>query len=192
MSDNANNQNEQLHDQVAQTAARAAASRAGYELVRLYAKNCSLETPELPEIFGTPWKPSVKVNFATHSKLLNQSKDDSPVKLASYEVVLRVTVTCTVGEKTAYICEVNQAGIFVLRNIVKQEEIEAILGAIAPNTLFPYARESISNLVNRATFPALNLTPVDFVNLYRARKIQEAQKQAAAPQAAEKKDEPVA
>ena len=188
MSDNANNQNAQANDQAKQ----AAAARPGYEMVRLYAKNCSLETPELPEIFRTPWKPSLKVTFGTQSKLLEQSKDEDPVKLASYEVVLRVTVTCTVGEKTAYICEANQAGIFVLRNITKTEEIEAILGAMAPTILFPHARECISNLVNRATFPALNLTPIDFVQLYRVRKLQEAKKQAEAAAADGKKEEPVA
>ena len=149
-----------------------------FEIIRVYAKDVSLETPNSPSVFQSPWKPELKVEF-----------DSKTAKIADdqYEVNLRVTVTCKNGEHTAFLCEVNQAGVFVIRNL-GTEAVEYLLGATAPNILFPYAREFISNLVSRASFPQLNLSPINFEALFRARKVQQAQ--ASANQA--KKDEPVA
>ena len=185
MTDNTQN----THEPAAPAAAQQA--RPGYAMLRVYAKNCSLETPDSPAIFRTPWKPELKVSFSNHSTLVEKSREDAPQQIDTYEVVLRVTVTCKVGEQTAFICEVNQAGLFALTGIKNQEEVDVILGAIAPNTLFPYAREAVASFVNRGSFPALNLQPVDFIQLYRARRMQ-ALKQAQAAAQAEKKDEPVA
>ena len=87
-------------------------------------------------------------------------------------------VTCTVEKQTAYICEVNQAGIFIAKNI-NQDGLEFLLNGAAPNILFPYAREHISTLVNKATFPPLTLRPINFEAMYRSRQ-QEAAAAAAA------------
>lgn len=143
-------------------------NQPAFDIVRLYAKDCSLETPNVPTIFTKEWKPEIKVDF-----------DAKPTKVTdeSYEVDLRVTVTCKIGEEVAFICEVHQAGIFLIKNI-DQETMDYLLAGVAPNMLFPYAREHISSLVNRGTFPQLNLQPINFEAMYRARKDQAAQEAA--------------
>lgn len=141
-----------------------------FEILRVYAKDCSLETPNTPGIFREVWKPQINVEF-----------DAKPTNLGDdqFEIDLRVTVTCKVGEKTAFIAEVHQGGLFLVKN-VSEEAAHYLLGAVAPNILFPYAREHISSLVNRATFPALNLRPLNFEAIYRARQAEAAAKAAQA------------
>lgn len=136
-----------------------------FDILRIYSKDTSLETPGTPAIFQHEWKPELKVEF-----------DSTPNKLdeGQYEVTLRITVTCTSGSDTAFICEVNQSGIFLIRNL-PDETVEYLLGASIPNILFPYARENISNLVSRATFPQLNLAPINFDAIFRSKKAKEAQ-----------------
>lgn len=143
------------------------ANQPVFDIVRIYAKDCSLETPNLPAIFREQWKPQINVEFDTKP----QDAGDNQI-----EVDLRVTVTCHNNDKVAFICEVHQAGLFLLKNLDKNTA-EYLLSATAPNILFPYAREHIASLINRATFPALNLRPLNFEALYRARKMEEAQKQ---------------
>ncbi|WP_337235991.1 protein-export chaperone SecB, partial [Vibrio cholerae] len=82
-----------------------------------------------------------------------------------YEVILRVTVTATMDNETAFLCEVQQAGIFTVEGI-EGTQLAHCLGAYCPNVLFPYARECITNLVSRGTFPQLNLAPVNFDALF--------------------------
>lgn len=146
-----------------------------FEILRIYAKDCSLETPNSPEVFGTQWKPQINIEFDAKPKHI---ADDQ------FEVDMRVTVTCTNNDKKAFICEVHQAGLFLLRNL-GPEAADYLLSATAPNTLFPYAREHISSMISRASFPVLNLRPINFEALYRARKLEQAQKeqQAAGAQA---------
>ncbi len=191
MTDNANNNNEEQQKAQAGAQAHAHASQQAFELLRLYLKNSSLETPDVPAVFQTPWKPELKVEFGHSLTLVTKAPEEAEVKIDLYEAVLRVTVTCKIGDKTAYICEINQAGLFGLRNIDKPGELEVLEQAVAPNILFPYAREAVSSFVNRGSFPALNLAPVDFALHYRVRKARE--QQAARQAAAAAKDEqPVA
>ncbi len=82
-----------------------------------------------------------------------------------YEVVLRVTVTASLGEETAFLCEVQQGGIFSIAGI-EGTQMAHCLGAYCPNILFPYARECITSMVSRGTFPQLNLAPVNFDALF--------------------------
>ncbi|MCK0525436.1 MULTISPECIES: protein-export chaperone SecB [unclassified Anaerobiospirillum] len=151
MSENANEQ------------AQAAATRPLFDLIRVYAKDSSLETPHSPVVFQSQWKPELQVKFDTKTTKI---ADDQ------FEVALRITVTCNNEGKTAFICEVTQAGVFLLRNI-PGDAGEFLLGGTAPNILFPYAREFIASLVSRATFPQLNLAPINFEALFRARKAQQ-------------------
>lgn len=132
-----------------------------FDIVRVYAKDCSLETPNIPEIFQIQWKPKINVDFDAKPKAVSEDL---------YEVDLRVTVTCHNDDKVAFICEVHQAGLFIIRNVAPEAR-EFLLSGTAPNLLFPYAREHIASLVNRATFPPLNLRPLNFEALYRARKM---------------------
>ncbi len=161
-------------NQKAAAAAGQAPDAPLFDIIRIYAKDSSLETPETPAIFREAWKPEIGVEFDQKN---NKIEDDQ------YEVTLRVTVTCKNAGKTAYVVEVNMAGLFLIRN-VPEDGMEYLINATAPNILFPYAREFISSLINRGTFPQLNLQPLNFEALFRAKKIQEMQKNAGAEGAA--------
>ena len=129
----------------------------------------ALETPNIPQIFSKEWKPEIKIDFEAKPMKLNEE---------TYEVDLRVTATCKLGEEVAFICEVHQAGLFLIKN-VDEATLDYLLSGVAPNILFPYAREHISTLVNKATFPPLTLRPINFEAMYRSRQ-QEAAAAAAA------------
>lgn len=140
-----------------ENAAQGAAAQQ-FAIQRIYTKDISFETPNSPDIFKKEWKPEVQLDLDTRS-----TKIDNDL----YEVVLAVTVTAKVGEETAFLCEVQQAGIFTIGEMPEQNKAH-MMGSFCPNTLFPYARETISNLVNRGTFPALNLAPVNFDAIFAA------------------------
>ncbi|CAA2930871.1 protein-export chaperone SecB [Arsenophonus endosymbiont of Bemisia tabaci] len=127
-----------------------------FQIQRIYTKDISFETPSAPNIFQQEWQPEVKLDLDTSSSELAEHV---------YEVILRVTVTASVAEETAFLCEVQQAGIFSIDGI-EETQMAHCLGAYCPNILFPYARECISNLVSRGTFPQLNLAPVNFDALF--------------------------
>ena len=164
-------------NQVNDTAAQPATAQGPqFSIQRIYTKDISFETPNSPAMFQKEWKPEVQLDLDTKSNPLGENL---------YEVTLSVTVTAKIGEETAFLCEVQQAGIFVIGDMPEQNKAQMI-GAFCPNTLFPYARETISNLVNRGTFPPLNLAPVDFNSIFAAymqKRAQQAQdKQDQAPQ----------
>ena len=127
-----------------------------FQIQRVYTKDISFEAPNAPHVFQKDWQPEVKLDLDTAS---SQLADDV------YEVVLRVTVTATLGEDTAFLCEVQQAGIFSIGGI-EGPQMAHCLGAYCPNILFPYAREATTSLVSRGTFPQLNLAPVNFDALF--------------------------
>lgn len=127
-----------------------------FQIQRIYTKDISFETPSAPNIFQQEWQPEVKLDLDTSSSELAEHV---------YEVILRVTVTASVAEETAFLCEVQQAGIFSIDGI-EESQMAHCLGAYCPNILFSYARECITNLVSRGTFPQLNLAPVNFDALF--------------------------
>jgi len=131
-------------------------SEMSFQIQRIYTKDISFEAPNAPQVFQKEWEPEVKLDLDTASSAL---ADDV------FEVVLRVTVTATVEEDTAFLCEVQQAGIFSISGI-EGNQMAHCLGAYCPNILFPYARECITSLVSRGTFPQLNLAPVNFDALF--------------------------
>ena len=131
-------------------------SEMTFQIQRVYTKDISFEAPNAPQVFQKEWEPEVKLDLDTASSQLADG---------IFEVVLRVTVTATVGEDTAFLCEVQQAGIFTIAGI-EGTQLAHCLGAYCPNILFPYARECISGLVSRGTFPQLNLSPVNFDALF--------------------------
>ncbi|MCW8945609.1 MAG: protein-export chaperone SecB [Sedimenticola sp.] len=142
-----------------------------FSLQRIFVKDISFETPNSPSIFTLEWKPESSLNLNS-----NVTKLDNDL----YEIVLTVTVTTKIGDKTAYLVEVQQGGIFTVRNF-PEEEMGHMLGAYCPNVLFPYAREVVSDLVSKGSFPQLLLTPVSFDALYA----QHMQEQAEGAKAAE-------
>jgi preprotein translocase subunit SecB len=144
-----------------------------FSIQRIFTKDISFETPNSPAIFQKEWKPEVQLDLDTRSTKLEENL---------YEIVLAVTVTAKIGEETAFLCEVQQAGIFQIGEMPEQNKAH-MLGSFCPNTLFPYARETISNLVNRGTFPPLNLAPVNFDAIFAAymqKRAQQAQESAPA------------
>ncbi|MDF7679415.1 protein-export chaperone SecB [Enterobacteriaceae bacterium ESL0689] len=131
-------------------------SEMTFQIQRIYTRDISFESPNAPQIFQQEWQPEVKLDLDTASSQLAEGV---------FEVVLRVTVTANLGEDTAFLCEVQQAGIFSITGI-DDNQMAHCLGAYCPNILFPYARECITNLVSRGTFPQLNLAPVNFDALF--------------------------
>lgn len=139
-----------------------------FALQRIYVKDLSFETPNSPVIFTEEWKPESNLNLNSNvTKLGNDT----------YEVVLTVTVTTKVGDKTAFLVEVQQAGIFAIKGFA-ENELGQMLGAYCPNILFPYTREVVSDLVTKGSFPQLLLTPVNFDALYTQHMLEQ-QKRAA-------------
>lgn len=127
-----------------------------FQIQRVYTKDVSFEAPNAPQVFQKEWQPEVKLDLDTASSQLADGV---------YEVVLRVTVTATMDDETAFLCEAQQAGIFSIGGI-DGPQLAHCLGAYCPNILFPYARECITSLVSRGTFPQLNLAPVNFDALF--------------------------
>jgi len=127
-----------------------------FAIQRVYTKDVSFETPNSPAIFQTDWKPEIKLDLDTRSNKLGEN---------TFEVVLAVTVTATVEGQTAFLAEVQQAGIFTIGNL-PEPQLAHTIGAFCPATLFPYAREAIASLVNRGSFPQFNLAPVNFEALF--------------------------
>ena len=127
-----------------------------FSLQRIYVRDLSFEAPKTPEIFRQDWQPNISIDLNTRQKDLGGD---------FHEVVLTVSVTVKVGEEVAYIAEVQQAGIFLVKGL-DNAAMSHTLGAFCPNLLFPYARETLDSLVVRGSFPALMLAPVNFDALY--------------------------
>lgn len=134
----------------------AGSSERQFAIQRIYVKDLSFETPNSPRVFRDEWEPEVNVEL---NSAANPLEDDV------YEVVLSVTVTNKVGDNVAYLVEVQQAGIFAISGF-DEEELGAMLHSYCPNILFPYAREAVSDLIQRGSFPQLALAPINFDALY--------------------------
>jgi preprotein translocase subunit SecB len=145
-----------------------------FAIEKLYVKDLSLEVPNAPEVFLERETPEVGIQLQTAVKRLAEG---------AFEVTLTVTVTAKIGEKTLFLVEAGQAGIFRVQN-VPEENLEPLLSIACPNILFPYAREVVSESITRAGFAPVLLQPVNFEALYAARAQQEAAA-AAAPAAGE-------
>ncbi|WP_395479988.1 protein-export chaperone SecB [Candidatus Curculioniphilus buchneri] len=127
-----------------------------FQIQRIYSKDISFEIPNAPRIFQKEWQPAIQLELKTTSFQLLED---------IYEVVLQATVTATLKEDIAFLCEVQQAGIFTIFSI-SNDKIAHYLSVYCPNILFPYARECITSQISRGTFPQLNLSPVNFDVLF--------------------------
>jgi preprotein translocase subunit SecB len=139
-----------------------------FGIEKIYVKDLSLEIPHAPDVFLTGEQPQVDVQLHNEGALIGEGL---------YQVVLTVTVTAKAGEKTMFLVEAAQAGIFQIRN-VPETDLEPLLATACPNILFPYARETVSDVISRAGFPPVYLAPVNFEAIYLQR-LQQAQEQAA-------------
>lgn len=137
-----------------------------FALQKIYVKDVSFETPHSPEVFTLPWEPKVEFNLSSNTRQLQEGL---------FEVTLTVTLTTKIEDKTVYLVEVCQAGIFSAIGFTNQE-FGHLLGSYCPNVLFPYAREAVSDLVIKGGFPPMLLAPVNFDALY-AQHLQQVQQQ---------------
>lgn len=131
-----------------------------FAIEKIYVKDLSVEIPNAPNIFLERDTPEINMQLGGK----NQNIDEG-----LYEVLLTVTVTAKVKEKIMFLVEVQQAGIFRIRNL-SDDEIDPVLGVGCPNILFPYLREVVSDIVTRAGFPPVILSPVNFEAIYHQKK----------------------
>ncbi|THF62345.1 protein-export chaperone SecB [Pseudothauera nasutitermitis] len=137
-----------------------------FSIEKLYVKDLSVEVPNAPQIFLERENPQINVQLRTEGKGVDEG---------IFDVTLTVTVTASLGEdKTVFLVEVQQAGIFQIRN-VPEGELEPVLMIGCPNILFPYAREAVSDAVTRAGFQPVMLAPVNFEALYQSQQQQRAE-----------------
>jgi preprotein translocase subunit SecB len=146
-----------------------------FQIQRMYLKDLSLEQPNAPQILLEQSQPQVDINLALAAE---------PVSEGFYEVSVTATVTTKVGDKTLFLIEAKQAGIFEIRNL-PQDQVEGIVGIVCPQMIYPYLRATVSDICTRAGFPPVLLTEVNFQAMFEAQQAQLAQRngQAEAPAA---------
>ena len=128
-----------------------------FAIEKVFLKDMSVEVPNAPEVFLERESPSMEVNISSAGR---------EVQSGLYEVVLTVTITARIKEKTVFLVEVAQAGVFQIRNVPPQD-MGPLLGIACPNTLFPYARETVSSVTARAGFQPVMLAPMSFEGIYQ-------------------------
>jgi preprotein translocase subunit SecB len=136
-----------------------------FSIEKIYVKDLSIEVPNAPQIFLVRETPGIEVQIQSGATTIGDGM---------YEVALTVTVNAKEGEKVFFLVEVVKAGIFQIRHVPEQD-MEPILAVACPNILFPYARETISDAINRAGFPPVILAPVNFESLYQQRLMEQQQ-----------------
>lgn len=139
-----------------------------FQIQRIYLKDLSLEQPNSPAIFLDTQQPQVEINIGVGAETVGKD---------NYEVAVRATVTTKVGEKTLFLLEAKQAGIFEIRNI-PQEQLQPIISVACPGIIYPYLRAIVSDICTRAGFPPVTLAEINFQAMY------ESQMAAAAEEAA--------
>jgi preprotein translocase subunit SecB len=133
-----------------------------FQIQRLYLKDLSLEQPNSPQILGEAIQPEVDINLAVSAE---------PVVEGIFEVCVTATVTAKAGERTVFLIEAKQAGIFEIRNI-PAEQMQIILGVACPTMVYPYLRAIVSDVCTRAGFPPVLLTEVNFQAMFEAQQQQ--------------------
>jgi preprotein translocase subunit SecB len=157
-------------DTKAVDSAASDAKNPEFAIQRIYVKDLSFEAPLAPAIFQQEWKPQLDLQIQTNSSKLSEG---------IYEVVLKVVVTAKSGDKTAFVVELQQAGIFTVHHF-PEEQMQHVLNSACASLLFPYAREVISDMAMRGTFPPLYLAPINFDALF-AQHLEQQKSGAAAP-----------
>ena len=136
---------------------------------KIYLKDFSFESPQAPGVFRqSDWKPQTDLNLRSSHTALEDNH---------HEIVLTVTVEAKADEKTFFLLEMQQAGLFEISGY-EDDEFGAIVGSFCPNVLFPFARETVASLVQKGGFPEFVLQPINFDALYMQSKQQQAEQQA--------------
>jgi len=136
---------------------QAEQAQGQFGIQKIYVKDISFEAPNSPQSFTEEWNPKSNLELNTNAQGIAEH---------TFEVVLSITLTVKNNDKTAYLVEVQQAGIFTIQGF-GDSELRGMLGSFCPNILFPYAREAISDIVTRGGFPQMLLTPINFDALYQ-------------------------
>ena len=136
--------------------AAPAPAAATFSLEKIYVKDVSFEAPNAPQVFNEPGQPELQMNLNQRVQRLSDNV---------FEVVLGITLTCNVAGKTAYLAEVQQAGVFQIAGF-EDAGIDAMLGTQCPNVLYPYAAANISHLIQSGGFPPFYMQPINFESLY--------------------------
>ena len=140
-----------------------------FSIQRMYLKDLSLEQPNSPQVLLEQGQPQVEINLGLGAEMVAE---------ATYEVTVTATVTTTINDKTLFLVEAKQGGIFEIRNI-PEEQLKQILGINCPGIIYPYLRAIVSDVCTRAGFPPVVLSEVNFQAMFEAQQ-SEAQAQAAA------------
>ncbi|MGA8203809.1 MAG: protein-export chaperone SecB [Woeseiaceae bacterium] len=142
-------------------------------IAKIYLKDFSFESPQSPAVFrSADWNPKTNLNLRSRH---NEVEGDL------HEIVLTITIEAKEEDKTLFLVELHQAGLFEITGY-GQEEIGPIVGSFCPSVLFPYARESIANAVQKGGFPEFVLQPINFDALYLQSRQQQAQAQTPSPE----------
>ena len=149
------------------TGAVPAQAGATFTVEKIYVKDVSFEAPGAPQVFNETGQPELQMNLNQKVQRLSDN---------AFEVLLGVTLTCNVGGKTAYLAEVQQAGVFTLAGF-EDAGIDAMLGTQCPNLLYPYAAANVSQLIQNGGFPPFFMQPINFDALYAEGLRQRAQQQ---------------
>jgi preprotein translocase subunit SecB len=134
-----------------------------FSIEKIYLRDLSLEIPNAPAAFLQREAPNIDIDLHTEGSLIEEDL---------FEAIVTITVTAKVADKTLFLVEAAQAGVFCIRNLPK-EQVEAVLGITCPNILFPYLREIVSSTVTHAGFPPVVLNPINFEALYRQQQSQQ-------------------
>ncbi len=134
---------------------------------RIYIKDVSFESPNTPAVYAEEWQPETNLQMNTQA---------NPAGENYFEVTLQLTITVKSNDKTAFLVEITQAGVFEIVGY-SQDELNHLLAAYCPSMLFPYAREAVASLVSKGSFPEMHLSPINFDALY-AQRLEEARQQA--------------
>lgn len=131
-------------------------NEAHFSIEKIYLKDVSFESPSAPGVFTEEWNPEINMDLNSQGTVIDKNV---------YDVELSITVTAKNNDKTAFLVEIKQCGIFSVSGM-DEANLNGMLGSFCPNILFPYAREAISDLVTKGGFPQLLLAPVNFDAIY--------------------------
>lgn len=150
--------------------------KKGFNLELIYLKDASFETPNSPGIFATEWEnPTLNIALSPRHRHISDN---------TYEVVQTITVTAKLEDTVAYLAEVQQAGIFIMVGM-EEDEMQRLLNVNCLNFLYPYARETVTSLINKGGFPNIALAPINFHALYDQKLENDKEKESAAADAAD-------
>ena len=140
------------------------ASQTVFQIQRVYLKDASLEQPNSPQIFLEQTEPSVNIQLGVEGQALADGV---------YEVCVTATVHTQVGEKTVFLVECKQAGIFEIKGF-EQEQLDPVMGVACPQIVYPYLRANVADLINRAGFPPVHMSEINFQAMYEQRQMEAA------------------